>query len=369
MEKIYNVGVVGCGNISGIYLTNITTRFKNLHLYAIADLIKHKVDYAMDTYKADKIMTFEEMCEDDNIDLILNITTPKDHYDICKRTLLAGKHCYVEKPLSLSLDEGKELVALACEKGLLLGGAPDTFLGGGIQTCRKLIDDGFIGEPLGATAFMMCHGHESWHPDPEFYYQHGGGPMFDMGPYYLTALVSLLGPIKTVAGMTKKSFDTRTITSEPKHGKVVEVLVPTYVAGSLQFENGVIANMITTFDVWGSTLPFIEIYGTRGTLIVPDPNTFGGPVMLKTAHSPEFKEIPLTHIYSENSRALGLSDLAQHIGSGELNRANCELTCHVLEAMCAFHTSSDNNEYYKMTTTCERPKPLSQDLIDGVVSV
>lgn len=369
MKKVYNLGIVGCGNISGIYLTNVTTRFANLHLYAIADLIKSKVDYAMETYKADKIMTFEEMCEDDNIDIILNITTPQDHYDICKRTLLAGKHSYVEKPLSLNIEQGKELVALAKEKGLLLGGAPDTFLGGGIQTCRKLIDDGFIGEPLGATAFMMCHGHESWHPDPEFYYKHGGGPMFDMGPYYLTALVSLLGPIETVAGMTKKSFETRTITSEPKRGNIVDVEVPTYVAGSLKFKNGVIANMITTFDVWESKLPCIEIYGTRGTLIVPDPNSFDGPVLLRTQADKGFKEIPLTHIHNQNSRALGLSDMAAHIDSGELHRANCNLTCHVLEAMCAFHISSDKSEYYKMTTTCERPRPLSQDLIDGVVTV
>lgn len=368
-KEIYNVGIVGCGCISPIYLTNITKKFKNLHLYAIADLIKEKVDTAMENYKADFIMTFEEMCQDNNIDIILNITTPKDHYDICKRTLLSGKHSYVEKPLSLSIEQGKELVALAKEKGLLLGGAPDTFLGAGIQTCRKLIDDGFIGKPLGATAFLMCHGHESWHPDPEFYYQKGGGPMFDMGPYYTTALVSLLGPVDTVAGMTKMSFPTRTITSEPKYGNIIEVEVPTYVAGSLRFKNDVIATVITTFDVWASKAPCIEIYGTLGTLMVPDPNGFDGPVYLRTANSLEFKEIPLTHMYHENSRALGLSDLAAHIGTDELHRANCELTCHVLEIMSAFHISSDKNEYYKMTTTCERPKPLAQDLVVGTVNV
>lgn len=368
-KEVYNVGVVGCGCISGIYLTNMTGTFKNLNVYAVADLIEERVTNAQTTYNVAHIMTFEEMCECDEIDIILNITTPKDHYDICKRTLLAGKHSYVEKPLSLSLEEGKELVELAKSKGLLLGGAPDTFLGAGIQTCKKLIDDGFIGDPIGATAFMMCHGHESWHPDPEFYYEQGGGPMFDMGPYYNTALVSLLGSVDTVCGMTKKSFETRTITSEKKHGKIVPVEVDTYVAGTLRFKNDVIATVITTFDVWDSTLPRIEIYGTRGTLIVPDPNTFGGPVMLRTSGETTFKEMPLTHAYADNSRALGLSDMAAHIGEPELHRANCQLTCHVLELMHAYHISSKSGEYYKMTTTCERPKSLSQDLIKGTVLV
>lgn len=364
-NKKYNVGIVGCGNISGIYLKNLTGLYKNINVYAVADLIPEKVQKASETYGIKRNMTFEEMCGCDEIDALLNITTPKDHFEICRRTLLAGKHSYTEKPLSLNLDDGKKLVKTAEEKGLRLGGAPDTFLGGGIQTCRKLIDDGIIGDIVGATAFMMCRGHESWHPDPEFYYQAGGGPMFDMGPYYLTALVSLLGPIDYIAGMTRKTFETRTITSQPKSGKIIEVEVPTYVAGSIAFRSGAIASMITTFDVWDSSLPRIEIYGSRGTLIVPDPNCFGGPVLLRTQYGNEFKEIPLMFGYAENSRGLGFSDMLTHIGSDELHRANMYMQCHVLEAMCAMHISSDEKKYYKMTTSCERPKPLSQDLISG----
>jgi predicted dehydrogenase len=301
------------------------------------------------------------------VEQTLNITQPQNHYDICKKSLLAGKNVYVEKPLALNFEDGCELVRIAKEKGLLLGGAPDTFLGGGIQTCKKLIDDNYIGEPIGATAFMVCHGHESWHPDPEFYYKKGGGPMFDMGPYYITALVNLLGGIDTVCGMTNITFPQRTITSQPKFGTIIDVEVPTHVAGLMRFKSGAIGTIITSFDVWGSTLPRIEIYGTRGSIIVPDPNSFGGPVMLSTTDGSGFKELPLTHIYAENSRGVGLSDMAQCIIDGGENRVSGELANHVLEAMCAFHKSNDTNTYYEMTSPFTKPKPFPVGLIKGKV--
>ncbi len=367
MKKV-NIGVVGCGNISGIYFKNLTQTFLNTHVYSCADLNQKAAKAAAEQWNIPRIQTLEEMLEDPEIEIILNITTPQSHYDICKKALLAGKHVYVEKPLSLSFDQGAELVRLAHEKGLMLGGAPDTFLGGGIQTCRKLIDDGFIGQPIGATAFMLCHGHESWHPSPEFYYKKGGGPMFDMGPYYLTALVNLMGGVKEVTGMTHKTFDTRTITSQPKFGTVVEVEVPTHVAGSLRFTNGAIGTIITSFDVWNSTLPRIEIYGTRGSLLVPDPNTFGGPVLLSTLDGSGFKEIPLTHIYAENSRGLGVADMAQCILEGNRNnKASGALTNHVLEIMCGIHESDETGRTYVMKSSFDRPEPLPCGLIKGYV--
>ena len=188
----------------------------------------------------------------------------------------AGKHVYSEKPLAATYEEGCELAALAKEKNLMLGGAPDTFLGAGIQTCRKLIDDGFIGRPVGASARMICHGHETWHPSPEFYYQNGGGPMMDMGPYYLTALVNLLGRADSLTGVVSKSFETRTITSAPLYGREIQVEVPTHVNGILQFANGAVATITTTFDVYYDSSASLEIYGTKGTLRAPDPNGFGG---------------------------------------------------------------------------------------------
>lgn len=366
MRKV-KIGIVGCGNISGIYFQNLTKTFVNTEVYACADIIQDRAKEAAEKYGIPHVMTTEELLQDGNIEIVVNLTIPKMHFEVCKQTLLAGKHVYVEKPLSLTIDQGNEIVSLAKEKNLMIGGAPDTFLGGGLQTCRKLIDDGFIGTPVAATAFMTCHGHENWHPDPEFYYAIGGGPMFDMGPYYITALVSLLGEAKTVCGMTKISFPQRTITSAKKFGKVIDVEVPTHVAGNIEFKNGVIASMITSFDIWSSTLPRIEIYGSLGTLIVPDPNTFSGPVLLRTSTGTDFKEIPLTHIYSENSRGIGVSDMANCIETHKKPRAGGELTNHVLEIMHAFHISSDTKKYVDLKSTCSQPKPLPLGLIKGYV--
>lgn len=354
--KIHSVGIVGCGNISAIYLENLTKTFRNVRVAAVSDLFPEKAKAAAEKYQVAKILTLEEMLADPEIEIVLNITTPPTHYEICRKALEAGKHVYVEKPLSLAPEQGRELVRLAAEKGLYLGCAPDTFLGAGIQTCVKLIQDGFIGEPVAASAFMTCHGHESWHPDPEFYYKRGGGPMFDMGPYYLTALVAMLGPAESVCGMTKISFPQRVITSEKKYGQIIDVEVPTHVAGTIRFRGGAIATMITSFDVWQSSLPRIEIYGTLGTLSVPDPNCFGGPVLLKG------KEIPLTHAYDQNSRGLGLAEMARSIDEGRKNRACGELGCHVLEIMQAFHDSSDSGRYAVLQTTCEKPQPMPMGL-------
>lgn len=364
MRKV-KIGIIGCGNISGIYLENLTRTFANTEVFAVSDFSEERMAAAAEQYGIPNQWTAEQILSSEEIELVVNLTTPGEHYRICRLALESGKNVYVEKPLSLSPEEGRSLVELARAKGLLLGGAPDTFLGAGLQTCRKLIDDGYIGQPIAATAFMLGHGHESWHPNPAFYYQAGGGPMFDMGPYYLTALVSLLGPVQTVAGMTAKSFEQRTITSQPHFGEKIDVEVPTHIAGTLRFRSGAIATMITSFDVWSSSLPPIEIYGTQGTLRVPDPNTFGGPISLRPAGASEFSEIPLVHQYAENSRGIGVSDMADCIVNGGVPRANGELAHHVLEIMHAFHSSSDTGAYADLESSCEQPRPLKTGLIKG----
>lgn len=358
MKKV-GVGIIGCGTISGIYLKNLTEMFRNVRVLAVCDIDGGKAKAAAEKFGVETVCSIEELLGNKDIEIVINLTTPAGHFDICKNILLAGKNAYVEKPLSLSLEQGKELVALAEEKGVLIGCAPDTFLGAGIQTAIQVINDGIIGEVVGATAFMMCHGHESWHPAPAFYYQKGGGPMFDMGPYYLTALIAMVGGVESVAGMAKKSFETRTITSEPQFGKVIDVEVPTYVSGTLRFQNGAIGNIITTFDVWGSTLPRMEVYGTRGSMVVPDPNTFGGDVMVKQHFASEFEKMPLLNDHSENSRGYGVSDMADCLICGRRNlRASGRLALHVLEIMHAIHTSSGTERFIRLTTSCERPEPL-----------
>lgn len=357
--KKANVAVVGCGNISSIYLENLTGRFRNVQVYAVSDLVAEKAKAQAEKYGVERIMSFDEILADPNVDIVLNITTPQTHYSLCKAALLAGKHVYVEKPLSLKFSEGAELVALAKEKGLLIGCAPDTFLGAGIQTCRQIIDLGIIGQVTGCTAFMTCHGHESWHPDPEFYYKKGGGPMFDMGPYYLTALVNLLGPVEYVAGMTSMATPTRTITSQPKNGTVIDVEVPTHVNGLLRFENGAVGSILTSFDVWASSLPRIEVYGTRGAMIVPDPNCFDGQILVKQSFDSDFKSWPMMTRDSVNSRGIGLSDMADRILNGRgSHRASGDLALHVLEIMEAIHVSSDEKTQVKLTSTCQRPEKM-----------
>jgi len=366
MSKI-KIGIIGCGNISDIYLQNLTSTFVNTEVWAISDLVEEKVLEAQKKYNIKNVFTMDEMLNCKEVQIVVNLSTPKYHFEICKKVLEAGKHVYVEKPLSLTLEQGMELKELAKQNNLLLGGAPDTFLGAGIQTCIKAIDDGLIGDVIGATAFMVCHGHESWHPDPEFYYDIGGGPMFDMGPYYLTALVSMIGPAKTVVGMNSITFKQRTITSEKKFGNIIDVKVPTHVTGTIEFKNGAIATVITSFDVWGSTLPRIEIYGSRGTLIVPDPNTFGGEVKIQTYFENEFKDLPLTHIYSENSRGIGVADMADAISNNRVNIASGDLACHVLEIMHAFHDSAEKRTFIDLKTDCDRPQALKVGLIKGYV--
>jgi len=221
-----------------------------------------------------------------------------------------------------------------------------------------LIDAGAIGAPVAATAFMMSRGHEHWHPNPAFYYQQGGGPMFDMGPYYLTALVSLLGPVQRVTGATRITRTERTITSQPRYGEVMHVEVPTHVTGLLDFAAGLIGTIITTFDVQASVLPWLEIYGTAGTLAAPDPNTFGGPVRLRLTGESEWTEIPITRPYTENSRGLGLADMAEGIRTGRAHRANGDLAYHVLDIMHAIHDASTSGQHILLESTCARPEAM-----------
>ncbi|GGE49409.1 dehydrogenase [Pullulanibacillus camelliae] len=356
MKKV-KVGIVGCGNISSIYFQAGKT-FDVFDVVACADLDSDRARGRAEEYGIPKACTVEQLLEDPEIDIVVNLTIPKAHAKVACAALEAGKHVYGEKPLSVSREDGLRMLALAEEKGLRVGNAPDTFLGGGLQTSRKLIDDGWIGEPVAATAFMMGHGHESWHPDPAFYYQTGGGPMFDMGPYYITALISLIGNVKRVTGSARITFPERTVTSEPKYGETIQVETPTHIAGILDFNNGAVGTMITSFDVWHHQLPFIEVYGTEGSMRVPDPNTFGGPVQVRRHDAKEWSEVPLTHGFTENSRGLGLADMAYAIQTGRQHRANGRLSYHVLDIMHGFHDASEQGQHVLLESQCDRPEPL-----------
>ncbi|MDR2536490.1 MAG: Gfo/Idh/MocA family oxidoreductase [Treponema sp.] len=358
--KKQRIGIVGIGKISGIYLQNLTGLFgKRLIVSGVTDLIAERAAKAEEEYQVPHIQKTQDLLNSPDVDIVLNLTQPQHHHEVAMAAVKAGKHVYNEKPLCVKTEEAAELLRCAAENRVRVGGAPDTFLGAGIQTCRKLIDDGWIGQPIAAAGFMMNHGHEHWHPAPEFYYQTGGGPMFDMGPYYLTALVSLLGPIARVSGSAKQGFKTRTITSEPLNGTVIPVEVATHIAGILDFASGAVGTIITSFDVYSHTLPFIEVYGTEGSLRCPDPNTFGGPVFVRQGRAENWSEIPLIKNYPENSRGLGITDMAEGISEGRPHRASGELAYHVLEVMHGIHNASASGTYYELKSACTRPEPLA----------
>lgn len=367
MRKV-KVGLVGCGKISDIYFKN-SVLYDALEIVACADLDLERARAKAETYGIPKACTVDELMADPEVEMVLNLTIPRAHAEVAIQALEAGKHVYGEKPLAVTREEAHKMMELAQRKGLRIGCAPDTFLGGGHQTCRKLVEDGWIGRPLAVTGFVMGKGPESWHPDPEFYYDVGGGPMFDMGPYYLTAMINILGPIARVSGSAQIGIPERMITSQPKYGKKVEVKTPTHIAGVMDFQCGVVGTLIASFEILAghSELPNIEIYGTEGTLRIPDPNGFGGKVRIRRIGSDEWKEVPLTHGFTENSRGVGLLDMAYALQSGRAHRASDELSYHVLEAMHGFHDSSRDGQHYKMQSTCSKPAPLPLGLIPNTL--
>lgn len=336
-----NIGIVGCGKISGIYFDNLCGRqWPEARVVACSDLDEAKARERAEAYEGVRALSTDALIADDDVDLVLNLTIPRAHFPVSMDAVQAGKHVYAEKPITENTDQARELLATAEAQGVRVGNAPDTFLGAGIQTAVKLVRDGWIGQPVAATAFMLCRGHETWHPSPAFYYEPGGGPMYDMGPYYLTALVTVLGRVRSVMGSTRKTFDTRTITSEPLYGTVVPVDVPTHVTGLLEFEQGAVGTIVTSFDAAGSDLPNLTIVGTEGSLIAPDPNTFGGDVRLKRDGASQ--SIPLISRMTENSRGIGVRDMVCAIQEDRPHHASGEQALHVLEIMEAIHQSADS---------------------------
>ena len=354
-----SVGVVGCGFISAIYLSNLTRRFPGVKVAAVADLLPDRAKARAAEYGIPRACGVEELMADPSIELVLNLTVPRVHAEVTLQAVSAGKHVYSEKPLAIGLRDAEKILALARKKGVRVGGAPDTFLGAGIQACIHLIDQGAIGMPVSATAFMTCHGHESWHPDPAFYYESGGGPVFDMGPYYFTALVALMGPARRVCGSARRTFPRRLVATGPKAGEVIDVSVPTHVSGTIDFAIGAVATFVMSFDVWHAQLPRIEIYGSDGSLSVPDPNTFGGPVRMRGAQDEEWKEVPVFGPYADNSRGLGLAEMAAAIRENRPHRASGELGMHALEIMHAVHEASSSGRYAELRYPVGRPEPFA----------
>jgi predicted dehydrogenase len=355
------VGIIGTGLISRAYATKVRT-FPHLDLVACADIVAERAVELASEHEIPKVLDVEQLLADPDVDVVVNLTIPAAHVDVSAAAIASGKGVWSEKPLALDRDGAASLVRDAAGRGVRIGCAPDTFMGAGLQLCRKLIDEGAIGEPVAASAFMLQPGPERWHPRPEIFYQYGGGPVFDMGPYYVTALVALLGPVARVSGAARITHPKRTITAPSRAGEQIGVEVPTHVAGVLEMASGPVATMVMSFDVQTSRLRNIEVYGTEGTLAVPDPNTFGGPVQIRRAGEREWTEVPLVHGHAGQSRGIGLADMAWAMRTGRPHRASGELASHAVDVMQSLIESGQKGRRLKLKTTCERPAPIPPGL-------
>ena len=372
------VGIIGCGRISDIYLTTLA-KYGEVEIAACASLDLAESQAKARQYGIPIACTPDEIFADPTIDCVLNLTVPAAHAEISLRSLETGKHVYSEKPLVSDLKVGRQVLDLAREKALVVGNAPDTFLGGRWQTVRKLLDTGVIGKPTGVAAFVGSHGTERHNPNPDFYYQTGGGPMLDLGPYYLTAMVFYLGPIVRVAGMSNRAFDRRMIENGPRNGEWMDVEVDTHVQGMLEFENGVVGSITMSFDIWDSEMPRFEIYGENGTICIADPdpvhgaNIFEGEVWYRTRESSRWTHKPRptgredwllaenTHGLNSDSRGIGLVEMAYAIREGRAPRASGELAYHVLEVMTGILDSPGNGRFAEISSRCAIPDPLPEE--------
>lgn len=357
MAEKMKIGIVGLGNISPAYIKGCRA-FKNLELVACADLLPERAAKIADENAIPRALSVDELLADNEIDIVVNLTIPAVHAAVSQDILSAGKHVYSEKPLAITLEDARAVLNVAESRGLRVGCAPDTFLFAPHQTSRKLIDDGAIGTPVAAVGFMAGHGPESWHPNPDFFYTEGGGPMLDMGPYYVTCLVNLLGPVLRVSGAARASFPER-IAGD---GHRIPVSIPTHYAGTLEFASGAIATLITSFDVWGHRLPQMEVYGETGSLAVPDPNGHSPrEVLMISSQSREWEKMPLTYpdIWA---RGIGLADMADAIQHNRPHRASGALAYHVLEVMSSFVLASQTGTYINIASKIEQPAAISVDI-------
>jgi predicted dehydrogenase len=362
------LGVVGCGNVSGDYFQSCATH-PQLDVVACADVDRAAAEQQASRYGIPSVEDPAELLTDPAVELVVNLTPPALHADITRQAIAAGKHVFSEKPLAPSLEIADEVIAAARSANVAVGCAPATFLGGSLQTCRKLIDDGWIGEPVAATAFFTSRGYEHWHPYVDSYYGPGSGPMLDVGPYSVTALLHLLGPVARVCGSTKRFSDTRPRPASYAGSAEIPVQVATHAAGTVDFAGGPVATLIASWEIWATRLPYIEIYGTEGTLSVPNPDEFSGTPAIRRAELEDLAQVPtapsggnwcdvpMTH-RGDVGRGIAIADMVDALRTGRAFRANSELAYHALEVMLAFDRSSESGTHIEIRSSCERPAPL-----------
>jgi predicted dehydrogenase len=362
------VGILGCGHVSDQYLRGCSL-FEGLRLEACADLEVERARRKADSYGIPKAYTPGELLADPEVELVVNLTPPLEHARASTEAIRSGKHVWSEKPLAATLDDGRRVLAAARECDVRVGCAPDTFLGGGLQAAARLVGEGCIGEPVAAVAFVSEHGYEHFHPAVDAFYGPGSGPALDLGPYYVTTLVAMLGPVKRVGGVARATFPERTIPTGPRRGERIAVHVPTHVSGVLEFESGVPANVLMSWDIWSTHLPYIEVYGSDGSVSLPNPDEYDGLPRLRAAGPEELRQPPpppgslpwetVPSAYGAHvERGIGVADMAHAIRAGRPHRASAELAYHVLEVLSALLVSSREGRHVEIESRCRRPAPL-----------
>ena len=372
------VGIIGCGNIADIYIQNSKKYFNNFEIIACADIKEEASKIFAEKYNVSQL-SVEDILAHREIEFIINLTIPNVHYEVSKSILKSKKHSYSEKPLSIEFDDGKKLNELAKKNNVYVGCAPDTFLGAGIQTARKLIDDDTIGKVQLGSISMAVPGHEIWHPNPDFYYQYGGGPILDMGPYYFTALVNLLGPVANVESKIKSVYEKRVIGNGKRKGQEIKVDIPTSIVSHLEFKSGTLIDSFFSFDVWKHNKNHIELYGDKGSINIPDPNMFGGDILVCKTKNGDWKNIDtknnnlgkINFKYESagfaNYRGIGVSETVDAIKNNRLNRCSGELSLHVLDILDSIIKSSKENKKIELRSSIKNLNYFSEDEISNLL--
>ena len=355
----YNVGIIGCGDISQNYLMYAKDVYTDYFtVTAVADIKEDVAKMRAEQFGVPKHGLPEIIYNDPDIDIVINLTIPAVHEEISIKILESGKHVYTEKPLAPTREGMKRVMAKAKECGRRVGCAPDSFLSAPAQTAKKLIEEDWIGKPLGFAAFCWGRGNEFWHHNPDFYYKKGAGPMMDMAGYYLNTIVSLLGPIDSVMCMQKSTFDERTLKAGPRRGEKITVEVPTHVCSCISLENGVIGTFTNSFDIWHSQEPYIEIYGEKGTLSLPNPNNYSGELLVRRMNDTQWRPVPQFVEYEKYGRGIGIVDMIRSIELGLPHKASAELAYHVIETMLCIDESAETGKLVKVESTVDAPEGL-----------
>jgi len=357
--KKYKAGIIGSGAIASAYLKYAAEVYNDyFEIVAVSDIVEEKAKERAEKYNVERYGTPDIVYNADDIDIVINLTVPMAHEEVTVKALECGKHVYTEKPFACSREGMKHIMEVAARCGKRVGCAPDSFMSAPAQTAKKALEDDWIGAPVGANAICAMRGNEYWRPDADFFYQKGAGPMMDMAPYYLNSFVSLLGPVDSVQTMSRITWPERTIKVPPRRGEKISVEVPTYVSSALRFESGVIATFVNSFDIWRTQQPFIEIYGEKGTMVIPDPNKYKGDVLIRRFKDTEWRVLPQFVEYADYGRGIGIVDMIRSIEAGVPHKAGAELAYHVTDVILAMDEAGEQCRELKINSTADKPSGL-----------